>query len=165
MRLPKALPDELVFSRLCRHFTLSGMTGYQYLKEIFDSFKISIHPYLNSKLPELALICDETASELWRTQTLLPLFAYYLSKYREKIRDLSSPSVELIRACQIASFREHEVLSLKFCPVCVNEDVRVHGVSFWHRSHQIPGIEACHKHKVWLEHLPLPPRQIGRAHV
>jgi len=62
------------------------------------------------------------------------------------------------RACQLVSFKESESLSLKYCPVCSKEDMRCHGVSYWHLTHQVPGVEACPSHKAWLIHQELPER-------
>lgn len=53
------------------------------------------------------------------------------------------------------------MLSVKSCPLCLCEDIREHGVSYWHIVHQIPGVEACYKHGVWLFHHPLS----GRSHL
>lgn len=33
-----------------------------------------------------------------------------------------------------------------FCPTCVSADVKFHGVSYWRRSHQLPGQLCCLKH-------------------
>jgi len=156
MRLPHALPDEVLFSRLCRHLTLSGFNKDKFIKEIFGSSRLSIHPYLNSHLPYIEQAFEEPSMNLWRTQTLLPLFSNFLPKYRNQIQDLNLSSNELVRVCQIASFREREVLNLKFCPICAKEDIKKYGVSYWHRCHQIPGIEACTEHNAWLVHQPLP---------
>lgn len=42
-------------------------------------------------------------------------------------------------------------LWLRFCPVCVAEDKREFGECYWHRLHQLPGVEICPLHKVLLE--------------
>jgi TniQ len=41
----------------------------------------------------------------------------------------------------------------KFCPSCAEEDFDFHGVSYWRRTHQIPGIDHCSKHMESLEFL------------
>lgn len=35
---------------------------------------------------------------------------------------------------------------LRFCPECVSSDNSIYGEPYWHRSHQIYGINLCHKH-------------------
>lgn len=158
MWLPEALPDEILFSRLCRHYTLSGCSAKNYLKSVFNNVKISVHPYLPAKLSELSQICHENPRELWKEQTLLPLFAHYLPVHRKSICDLNMSPSKVFRACQIPSFKERDQLSLKYCTQCARENVYIYGVAYWNRSHQIPGIEACYKHGIWLEHQDLKPR-------
>lgn len=158
MQIPQALPDETLFSRVSRHLTITGYSTEQYLKMFFGNSKASIHPFINANLIALSTHCTESADELRRTQTLIPLFSHYVSAHRNVINNLSLNAEGLLRACQIVCFREYEDLSLKFCAECVKDDIKKYGVSYWHRNHQMPGIEACHKHKVWLEHQPLPPR-------
>ena len=40
-----------------------------------------------------------------------------------------------------------------FCEHCVAEDLEFHGMSYWRRSHQIPGLFWCAKHRTPLSHL------------
>lgn len=34
----------------------------------------------------------------------------------------------------------------RFCPSCVSEDIGFHGVAYWRRAHQLPGLSVCTKH-------------------
>jgi len=56
-------------------------------------------------------------------------------------------------SCHSDRFTNPHVLSLRlpsesarFCLDCVNEDLDFHGASYWRRTHQLPGIDACAKH-------------------
>lgn len=40
---------------------------------------------------------------------------------------------------------------LRFCPSCVEQDRANFGETYWHRVHQIPGVEVCPHHAVFLE--------------
>jgi Tn7-like transposition protein D/TniQ len=40
---------------------------------------------------------------------------------------------------------------LRFCPSCVKEDRANFGETYWHRLHQIPGVEVCPQHAVFLD--------------
>jgi len=40
---------------------------------------------------------------------------------------------------------------LRFCPLCSEEDEKQHGNYYWHRLHQVPGVEVCPTHQVFLE--------------
>lgn len=34
----------------------------------------------------------------------------------------------------------------RFCPSCVSEDIDFHGIDYWRRAHQLPGVSVCTKH-------------------
>lgn len=40
---------------------------------------------------------------------------------------------------------------LRFCPICVEVDEHQFGECYWHRLHQVPGVEVCPTHSVFLE--------------
>lgn len=40
---------------------------------------------------------------------------------------------------------------MRYCPVCVDDDNCRFGESYWHRAHQVPGVEICSVHGVYLE--------------
>lgn len=156
--IPSSLPDELLFSRLIRGLTLSGVPVEDYLELLFGKHKLSVHPFLPSGLDLISNHCHEPPQILLNQQTLAPLFMHFLPKYQDKIQtslvDLS-PSLAL-RYCQLVCFREKQKLTIKFCSVCARDDLFNFGVSYWHLSHQIPGVESCSKHRIRLSHLELP---------
>lgn len=40
---------------------------------------------------------------------------------------------------------------LRFCPSCVEQDRSNFGETYWHRIHQVPGVEVCPHHATFLE--------------
>lgn len=40
--------------------------------------------------------------------------------------------------------------SLCYCPACAKEEIEKHGEPYWHRKHQLPGVEVCLKHRLKL---------------
>ncbi|MFK3866320.1 TnsD family Tn7-like transposition protein [Pseudoalteromonas rhizosphaerae] len=160
LQLPTSLPDETLFSRYVRHMTMLGMNGEDYLKALLKKPRASIHPYLTIGITKAAQISSNTVSTIYREQTLGRLFSYFLPQQSQAIFKtlLSNNGNTAIRACQLVTFKESEKLSLKYCPHCAREDIKKHGVAYWHRMHQVPGIEACHLHGFWLVHEELPER-------
>ncbi|MEZ8698330.1 TnsD family Tn7-like transposition protein [Vibrio lentus] len=158
MQLPKALPDESLFSRICRYLAICEYTPAQALKQLLGDEKASIHPYLTSNLHVIGQFSNESPQNILLDQTLRPLFSYYVPQYRVIVDDVSASSNEIIRASQLSTFREKEHLSVKHCPICAKDNLYDFGVAYWHLIHQVPGIEACSKHKVWLIHNELPSR-------
>jgi hypothetical protein len=158
MQLPEVLPDESLFSRICRYLTQSNALRDESLKHLLGDERAAIHPYLTSGLVTISKFTTETPSELLLTQTLRPLFAFFLPKYSSIIQDQKVNSSELIRACQISTFREREQLNIKHCPLCAAKDIYTHGVAYWHCAQQLSGVESCSKHAIWLIHNELPSR-------
>ena len=133
------------------------MTTANYLLTIFGNHKVSLHPYLTAGLVRLSELSQNSPDELLNQQTLAPLFIYFLPSHKLAISLglMSTNATEAIRACQLVCVREKEPISIKYCPDCARTDTQNVGVAYWHRSHQVPGIEACSRHKVKLIHFPL----------
>ena len=157
MQLPLPYPDEIIFSRIVRHFTLSGMTCEHYLSDVFGNHKVTIHPYLTAGLEQVCKFSHELPIEVLKKQTLAPMFMHFLSLYESTISNalIFGKASEGIRACQLSCVREKEQISIKFCPECARSNAHEFGIPYWHRSHQIPGVESCSLHRVKLEHFPL----------
>lgn len=160
MRLPDVLPDELLFSRLIRYCCLYAVPIPEFLNSVYEDDRASINPILTAGLSSISSIFRESQDNLLREQTLAPLFMHYYPHYKEKLTAamISTDNYTAIRLSQLSCVREHEELTLKMCPMCVQEDIRQFGVAYWHRSHQILGIESCHDHLQQLVHVSLPQR-------
>ncbi|KQA32756.1 MULTISPECIES: TnsD family Tn7-like transposition protein [Gammaproteobacteria] len=158
--LPNALPDELLFSRIIRFLSVSGLSTSNFLLTVYGSPKACIHPYLTAGLNNLAALAGEEADNLLYQQTLAPTFMHCLPLHSDEIYSglISSNNYTATRASQLSCVREREPLSLKCCPQCIKSDIHEYGVAYWHRNHQIPGIESCSKHPICLIHVVLPDR-------
>lgn len=157
MFLPQALPDETVYSRLVRYHLYSGEIKTHFLWQIFGKRKIVLHPYLTAHIDNLAILFNEEANNIIEKQTLFPIFSFYLSQYSDAIKkaQLGSNGALVIRACQLSAFKGRVLLVAKSCPVCMKQDIYEYGVTYWHRTHQVPGITACATHGVCLNQLDL----------
>ena len=40
---------------------------------------------------------------------------------------------------------------MRYCPLCAAADREQHGETYWHRKHQLPGVEICLEHRCRLE--------------
>ncbi|WP_335911033.1 TnsD family Tn7-like transposition protein [Shewanella indica] len=161
MRLPPPFPDELLLGRLIRHVTVSGEMAGTLVQELFGSCRASIHPFLTAGLARLAELTQEDAEALLNRQTLAPLFFFYLANHAQRLRLLllANEGAKALRESQLPSFRVGHSVYLKWCPQCAQDDLRELGVTYWHRSHQTPGVTACFKHPVLLQRVELTSRQ------
>ncbi|MGK6776518.1 TniQ family protein [Enterobacter hormaechei] len=115
---------------------------------------------LTAGLSSLSSLYRESKNDLLMDQTLAPLFMHYYPQYKAKLSESisSTDNYTAIRLSQLSCVREHTQLTLKMCPMCVQEDIREFGVAYWHRVHQIPAIESCCEHRQQLVHVRLPKR-------
>lgn len=160
MHLPDALPDELLFSRLVRYCKLYAVPISQLLEIIYGDYKASISPIVTSGLSSISNTFHECQDNLMMNQTLSPLFMHCYPTFRERLAKaiFSTDNYTAFRVSHLSWVREREKLTLKVCPTCIKEDLEQFGVDYWHRVHQIPGIESCCYHQVQLNHVDLPKR-------
>lgn len=158
MLLPQSLPDETLYSRFIRYRLCSAEIKTHFLRGLFGKHKVVLHPYLPAYINHFAKLFNEDADNLVEKQTLFPLFAFFLSHYRDAIKQaqLGDNGALALRECQLSSFKGRVPLVIKSCPVCVRQDIYDHGIAYWHRAHQIPGITACVKHEVRLAQIEAP---------
>ena len=160
MKLPEALPDELLFSRLIRFCTLYSVSVPQFLDSIFGDNRASINPILTAGINSISELFSEDKQVLIREQTLAPLFMHFHPHYKSKLKKalLSNDNYSAIRASQLFCVKEHSKLTIKMCPTCTFQDMKLFGVAYWHRAHNIPGLEFCYEHRDQLLHITLPER-------
>jgi hypothetical protein len=95
-----------------------------------------------------------TADVFIDRHTLLPFFSAFLlparvEEIRRNMRESSSSAAHM-RSGIIAS-RIPLPGRLHYCPTCKVDDERQFRETYWHRLHQIPGVEVCPTHEVFLE--------------
>ena len=158
--LPLAFPDELLFSRLVRYCTLHAIPVSQLLNKIYGDSRASINPILTAGLDCISSIFAEDKEIMLREQTLAPLFMHYYPHYSKKLKAAlsSRDNYAAIRVSQLSCVKAYSKLTIKMCPLCAKQDIRHHGVAYWHRGHQIPAIESCSEHQLQLVHISLPQR-------
>ncbi|WP_444902927.1 TnsD family Tn7-like transposition protein [Microbulbifer sp. CnH-101-E] len=155
------LPDELLLGRLIRHVTILGEDTGEFTKKVFGSSRASVHPFLTSGLAHFAEFFGEDAKWILFNQTLAPLFFFYLPEHADRLESLllANDGARALRESQLPSFASGNSMCLKWCTLCARQDIVDHGVSYWHRAHQIPGVTACAAHYVLLQKILLKDRQ------
>jgi len=149
MLLPApSLPDETIYSRLVRHQLASGYNISQFLVCLFGKRKVRFHPYLPRHINQLTIAGFGSQKKIIYEQTLYPLFAFFEPEQATKLwlSMLSSNGTSPTTSALLSQTKGKCVLSLKECPFCIREDIETYGVSYWHLTHQVPGISACAKH-------------------
>jgi hypothetical protein len=151
---PDPYPDELFYSICARYFDIMGYQNeFHATQELFGKNIYGINMYLANNLDylikALPLGSVYTADLLIDKHTLLPYCSPFYAPYLiRKNRD------ELKKDYAKFSFHKPRITPndyLKFCPECFIEDRKEFGECYWHRLHQLPGVEICPRHEIILE--------------
>lgn len=86
--------------------------------------------------------------------TLFPFYAPFLPPERgQLLRDQMINGNGAALSARLGMLTSHIPPHkwLRYCPACVKSDRSQFGEAYWHRLHQVPGVEVCPKHAVFLE--------------
>lgn len=85
--------------------------------------------------------------------TLYPYFAPFLPVSRALLfrEDMCSDGKHIHERLGITAGRVTFPEVLRFCPECIKEDSKENREPYWRRLHQLPGVEVCPTHSVFLE--------------
>lgn len=145
---PISLPDETLLSRVSRYHLLSGnKTINSTFDELFGKPPFPLEQIVPTGIEVLASrLPGEQRDELKKLvleNTLFPLFLPYLAP--------AKPSNSIVAPSELVSHIPRRVVGMhgeaRLCLQCVENDQHEHGVAYWHRSHQIPGVSTCWKHR------------------
>lgn len=151
-------PGELLYSALARLRMWMGFpSGKTFLREAFGTTNVlavvDLPSHLNALLASMPSQHTYAVDELINQHTLLPYYAHFLpqerlSQLRVAMRGNGGSGIHMRAGIMASSVRAIEYLRL--CPVCVEDDVREWGESYWHRMHQLPAVMVCALHGVVL---------------
>jgi Tn7-like transposition protein D/TniQ len=160
---PDPHPDELFYS-ICARFSerVRYPSRRSVVAELFGTGNaiacVSLPSHLGYFISQLLPYGNYNVNRIIDQHTLLPSYAPFLppERHNRLCQDMccnNGPALHM-RAGLMAS-RVPLPQWLRFCPQCVQEDRRKFGECYWHRIHQIPGVEICPLHKVWVRNSPV----------
>lgn len=152
-------PDELLYSVYARLWEKLGCkNGQAFSRMVFGSGSavpsIALPHYLNYLIGVIPRGHSYTSDWLIANNTLFPMFVPFLPVQRVRriqraLRSSQRGAIQFLlgqKRTSVTSLRY-----LRYCPVCVQQDRLLHGECYWHRCHQVPEVEVCSHHEVWLE--------------
>ncbi len=157
---PKPYPDEIFYS-ICARYSdrMRYSTKQAVAKDVFGCSAIHstiVFPchlaYLVNNLPKsYSYSIDRFIDE----HTFFPFFRPFLPQnrlytLREAMSGNKGSSVYLRFGITVSRIPLPRAEHLRFCPVCIKEDRKRWGECYWHRIHQLPGVEICPMHKAYL---------------
>lgn len=153
---PSPYPNEWWYSMLCRYHIRSGNRNHQTtIKELFGG-----HPRAAFGMLFPNSTIHQIVSQLpapWDCQSMImnhTLFSYYVRMYqvaqKEKMLDALCKG-ESVTLTHIWKSATKKAWSLRYCPICVQEDIKNYGEPYWHREHQLPLALVCCTHHCRLQ--------------
>jgi Tn7-like transposition protein D/TniQ len=160
---PSPYPDELLYSICARYDEVMqysykqslnvDLLGDRYATAVID---LPVHlEHLVSVLPPNQIYSVES---LIGRHTLFPFYAPFIlpnrmEHVRKIMRSGSRASVHAVSGINTCPIRRPN--RLRFCPICAEQDRERFGETYWHRVHQLPGVEVCPDHLTFLENSSL----------
>lgn len=154
--LPEIYPDELVYSWFCRYYVHSGcLTHKMALDDILykrcnnpsKEFLGHLNPEMQKQIQEIIPL-----ERLILENTMFPQYARFipLESKKKAMYHLVYDFKDVHHLFAVLP-RTDTDRYLKYCPLCADEDRRKYGETYWHRNHQIRGMQVCYKHNCLLE--------------
>lgn len=151
---PELYPDELVYSCLARYAAYTGYVTHRSVAE--DLFRNCLErpsvEFFNALTEDAMshLTAKRDIRDVIQQHTLFDYYARFApAGKRKKLMDMII-SGDMKSFNNSVSTRKLGERSLRFCSICTQEEREKHGETFWHRSHQLPEIQICHKHGCYL---------------
>lgn len=152
---PTAYPDELLYSLLARYYTKSGYMAYTFAAEDLFASK-TVRPdmdFINSYTPAAvqAITRNMSMEAVVEKHTMFLCYGRFLPKERRQkaFQSLVSMMGNYHNLLPIPQSK-NGVRCLRYCPACAANDREQYGEAYWHRIHQIRGINVCPIHRCYL---------------
>ena len=154
---PYIYPDELLYSQLARYYTKSGYTAFACAVD--DLF---VHKYVSPDIEFISELKQEAVEILTRNismetiiekHTMFPSYGRFLPKEKKHkaFKDLIAMHGNFNNLLAIPKRRTDDERYLRYCPECAKADRDKYGETYWHRNHQIVGVNICPIHVCYLE--------------
>lgn len=151
--VPARLPDQTLYSWVTMFHVLSGNASNELTKlQIYGSAKAGRHFHIPSHLDAFCASTQHTLGTPEQVVADATVISYF-TRFRSptvardtliKLRGEHTAGVpQLLGMGKTGPF---STLLCRRCSACMREDKSDFNFSYWHRSHQLPGVLVCHKH-------------------
>lgn len=156
---PDPHPDELLYS-VCARF--SDHVGYQrpqlVMLDLFGTENaiaaVTFPSHLDYLIEHLPPGSTYTWKYLIEEHTLLPFYSVFLPPERVRLIQIDIRGALGLTAHMHAGISASRIplpRRLRYCSLCIVEDRKQFGESYWHRIHQLSGVEVCPIHYTYLQ--------------
>jgi hypothetical protein len=165
LHFPRPFPDELLGSlvgRACRETGLSHKELVFSLANVRGTYS-SI--FLPSYIRQLATLTKIDAEKLVYAHSAFPYIVSFMANdLAARLKDLVLSRVGISGGSfhSLTQSVTNGVAYRRLCRHCAQEDLSRFGTSYWHRSHMLPAVHYCAKHRQPLEETRIAVRNFGR---
>ncbi|MGZ5010166.1 MAG: TnsD family Tn7-like transposition protein [Methylobacter sp.] len=154
LNFPVPYADELIYSLVARAGAHMGFTSpKQVLEEVFTNRHVIATVDLPNHLENLLRLFPDglgfSVEKLAYEHTLFPLYAPFTTESHrkqclEKMASNSQGTIHLILG--VAASRVKQSRYLRYCPCCLQQQLKEKGEYYWLRQWQIAGADCCLEH-------------------
>ena len=157
---PAIYPDELVYSLLARYYDQAGYHVYRCAaEELFVNPACRPNPEFINLYTDDALRCitrNMSMEEVILQHTMLPAYRFLpAERLQRAFQFLVRMNTDYCNILPLPTNEKGEKRYLRYCPICVKEDREVYGECYFHRMHQIVGVNICPEHRCYLIESPV----------
>ena len=153
VQFPLFYPDELVYSLLARYYVKSGYMRYTFAAqdlfasktarpdiEFVNQYTPAAYEVLTKNLPMDCII---------EKHTMFPCYGRFIKSDRKQkaFDSLCGMKGNYYNLLPMQKSKDGKERCLRYCPICASEDREQFGESYWHRLHQLQGMNCCFIHK------------------
>lgn len=152
-------PEELLYSACARYddrmrYPNRAAALYELFGSNSTAAMVDLPVRINQLLAALPPFHNYTADSFIYKNTLFPYYVPFLPAGRQlKLKDdmRRNGGRRVRERVGLTAGSICLPTALRFCPLCVSEDRSKYRETYWHRVHQIAGINVCPYHAVFLE--------------
>lgn len=154
---PKIYEDELAYSIFARYHIYSGHITFRATAEdLFANKDVIPSPEFIVALTNDArqMITQELPFEVFlEKHTLLPYYTRFLplERRRKAFHLLMAMDRTFYDALYMRKNKTARRRYMRYCPLCAASDRAQYGETYWHRKHQLTGIDICLEHRCRLD--------------
>lgn len=153
---PTIYPDEILYSQLARYYTKSGYMAYTFAaEELFVSKTVRPNiEFVNAYTPAAVQVITRNLpmEKVVERHTMFPYYGRFLPQERREkaFQALVSMTGNYRNLQAIPKSKNSAVRYLRYCPLCASQDREQYGEAYWHRVHQMIGVQVCPVHWCYL---------------
>lgn len=149
---PEIYEDELIYSVLSRFYVHSGYMHYKDAgKELFYEVRDKVDKeFVKWLKPEIVALLTRhmTLEEILERHTMYPFYGRFIDsgKRNRAFQALMAMDGDFSKLFGAPQPRKGKYRYMRYCPLCVADDRKMYGETYWHRIHQLVGTDLCAVH-------------------